>query len=247
MSFTVRADQAAPSLIRLTLISEDGRNELDLQSANAITAAFAAAECGGEITAVTIESSGQVFCSGLALSALEGDQWLADAQAVQSALLKVATSPLVTISVVDGAAVGGGVALAASCDQVIVSPRATFCLTELLIGLIPAIALPIVARRVGQQPAFRMALLTTEVTAREALAMGLADSLWDDPARGVSHVLRRLRAADDGAIRALKRYFRTLTGSELAPEQALWFLEERVSEDGVARRLAALRAAGLAL
>ena len=51
---------------------------------------------------------------------------------------RFAAAPFVTIAVVDGAAVGGGMGLAAAADIVIATPKARFALTETSLGLPPA-------------------------------------------------------------------------------------------------------------
>ncbi len=52
-----------------------------------------------------------------------------------------------TIARVHGAAFGGGVGLAAVCDLSIATPAASFCLSEVKLGLIPAVISPFVALR----------------------------------------------------------------------------------------------------
>ena len=55
-----------------------------------------------------------------------------------------------TIALVQGAAFGGAVGLAACCDMVLAQPKSSFCLSEVKIGLIPAVISPYVVRVMGK-------------------------------------------------------------------------------------------------
>ncbi|MBQ0755768.1 MAG: enoyl-CoA hydratase/isomerase family protein, partial [Amphritea sp.] len=56
-----------------------------------------------------------------------------------------------TIALVQGAAYGGAVGLAACCDIVIAAESSGFCLSEVKIGLIPAVISPYVVRAIGER------------------------------------------------------------------------------------------------
>ena len=83
--------------------------------------------------------------------------------------------PIVTIAVVDGAAVGGGMGLAAAADIVIATARARFSLAETSLGLPPAQIAPHLIARLGERLARRLALTGARLDGREAEALGLAD------------------------------------------------------------------------
>ncbi|MCX6129718.1 MAG: enoyl-CoA hydratase-related protein [Proteobacteria bacterium] len=82
-----------------------------------------------------------------------------------------------TIAVVKGAAYGGAVGLIAACDYALALDNARFCLSEVKIGLLPAVILPYLGRKM-QPGLLRRAILTGDVfSAEEALAMGLVQKL----------------------------------------------------------------------
>src|SRR5438477_5999325 len=83
----------------------------------------------------------------------------------------------VTLAVVDEQALGGGVGLAAVCDYVLATERATFGLPELLLGLVPATIFPILLERMPPQRARRLALLGHTQNAAQASASGLVDEV----------------------------------------------------------------------
>jgi enoyl-CoA hydratase/carnithine racemase len=109
------------------------------------------------------------------------------------------------IALVDGPAVGGGVALAAATDFVIATGQATFGLPETLLGVVPAVAFPVVARRVGAARARWMAISGATIDAAEAVRLGIADMVADEPETALARYLRRLSRLDPRSIAAVKR------------------------------------------
>lgn len=82
-----------------------------------------------------------------------------------------------TIARVNGAALGGGVGLVACCDIAIAERGAKFGLTEVRLGLIPAVIAPYVVSAVGQRTARRLFLTGERFDAETAQGMGLVHIL----------------------------------------------------------------------
>lgn len=82
-----------------------------------------------------------------------------------------------TIARVHGSAFGGGVGLVACCDMAVVSEAAQFCLSEVRLGLIPAVISPYVIQAMGARAARRYFLTAERFDAREALRLGLATAV----------------------------------------------------------------------
>ena len=74
---------------------------------------------------------------------------LADARTLERMFDAIARCAKATIAVVQGAAIGGGAGLAAVCDMAIATPDAKFALSEVRLGLVPAIIAPYVLEKVG--------------------------------------------------------------------------------------------------
>jgi enoyl-CoA hydratase/carnithine racemase len=172
---------------------------------------------------LTIEGEGGVFCEG-------GDAGPAAADDPRprefAALLRaLETAPFAVVALVDGPALGGGLGLAAAADVVLATRRSHFGLPETLVGLLPAMVFPPVARRIGVGRARRLALGAPSLTAEEALAQGLVDEIADDlPAAG-ARVCRRLERLSREAVRALKAlvaaHFGTTDAYEIEAAAAL--------------------------
>lgn len=78
-----------------------------------------------------------------------------------------------TIAIIDGASYGGAVGLIACCDFAIATQRSTFCLSEVKIGLAPAVISPYVVKAIGERQARRYFISGEAFTSEKALDMGL--------------------------------------------------------------------------
>ncbi|AOY88337.1 gamma-carboxygeranoyl-CoA hydratase [Marinobacter salinus] len=84
------------------------------------------------------------------------------------------------IGLVQGAAFGGAVGLAACCDIVIATEKSSFCLSEVKLGLIPAVISPYVVRAIGERQARRYFMSAEIFNARQAEHYGLVHIVCDD-------------------------------------------------------------------
>jgi enoyl-CoA hydratase/carnithine racemase len=189
--------------LRLRIANEHGYARLDAGVIERLLAGLAGADAA---TYVTIESEAAAFCEGLDLGALPAAA--ADARATLerfAALLDaIETTPRPIVAVVGGAALGGGAGLAAAADVVIATPDATFGLPESLFGLIPAMVLPVIARRTGAARARWLAVGAHVVPAAEAWRLGLVDEVVDDLEAGLAPYARRFERLDTRSIGDLK-------------------------------------------
>ncbi|NJQ14426.1 enoyl-CoA hydratase/isomerase family protein [Streptomyces bohaiensis] len=221
--------------LRATLSRPERRNALDGPLLTLLHAALDRAEALADCRVLILDASGEAFCGGMDLGTAVGP----DSAAPYWRLLeRLATTDLVTVSLVDGEATGGGVGLAAACDLVLTGRDARFRLTEVLLGLVPAMALPFVARRTGQHRAFTAALLAEPLDGPAALAAGLADRhgvVAEELLRPLLVSLRRVDRATTGALkrhRALVHPFPAGTGTAAAD-----LLAERLADPAAVERL----------
>lgn len=84
-----------------------------------------------------------------------------------------------TLALAKGAAFGGAVGLIAACDYAFALEQARFCLSEAKIGLIPAVILPYLARKIPAGQLHRQTLTARIFTAPEALQLGLIQGVVD--------------------------------------------------------------------
>jgi isohexenylglutaconyl-CoA hydratase len=170
-----------------------------------------------DLAALVIEGEGGAFCAGADLKALsaalahppgESDPVAALNAAGGRFFARFAALPCVTIAVVDGAAVGGGMGLAAAADIVIATPRARFALTETSLGLPPAQIAPYLVARLGERVARRLALTGARLDGAAAAAVGLADVFsGTDGATELAALLQSVERCAPGANAETKRLF----------------------------------------
>lgn len=102
---------------------------------------------------------------------------LADAQKLAKLMHTLDTLNMPTVAAVQGPAYGGGVGLVACCDMVFAAPEAQFSLTEVKLGLIPAVISPYVIRKIGAGQARRYFLSGERFSSAIAQKIGLVHEL----------------------------------------------------------------------
>ncbi len=168
----------------LRLVSADGTNRLTRARVLALTARLE--ELANRPPArLILTGNAHFFSAGADLSeinALTGPEAFRFAQMGQRLMRTVAEFPASTIAAVHGYCMGGGLDLALACRRRIAGPHALFGHRGAALGLITGWGgtqrLP---RLVGKGRALQMFLAAEKVHARQALAIGLADAVADDP------------------------------------------------------------------
>ncbi len=139
-----------------------------------------------------------------------------------------------TIAMVQGAAIGGGVGLVACCDIAIASENVSFCLSEVKLGLIPAVISPYVAAAIGSRATRRYFLTAERFDAAEAYRLGLVHEVvkseeLDARVEQLSHLLLQNGPYAMASVKAL------------VTEVALSYLDDDLIAD-TAERIAEIRA-----
>jgi len=199
----------------ITLNRPDRRNSLDGATLQALHAALDQAEADPRVRLVVIEGSGDHFCTGMDLEAFgtEGAPVAADDVAgspYMRLLKRLASTDRVTLARVEGEVVGGGIGLISACDLVAAAPGAVFTLSEVLWGLLPAMVMPFLVRRVGFQPALRLTLTSARLTATDAQRLQLVDEVSADLDAHLRLLGRRLERVHPTTVGDLKRYMRRM-------------------------------------
>lgn len=101
----------------------------------------------------------------------------ADAVGLATMLHTLNVLPKPTIALIQGAALGGGVGLAAACDMAIAADDAVFALSETKLGLIPSVISPYVIAAIGVRASRRYMLTAERFDAATALALGLVSAI----------------------------------------------------------------------
>jgi enoyl-CoA hydratase len=112
------------------------------------------------------------------------------------------------VGAVQGKAVGFGCALAALCDVTIASEKARFQLPEMSHNIMPTIAMSALIDRVPRKSLMYLVYSTEEISAQQALSIGLISSVFpaDKLESAVSALIDRLRKFPPPALMAAKEY-----------------------------------------
>ncbi len=144
-----------------------------------LTGVFDALGGDTSVRIVVLAARGKSFSAGADLNWMQRmatygmKENLADACALAALMETLNTLPQPVVGKVQGAAFGGGVGLVACCDVVVASEVASFCLSEVKLGLVPAVISPYVVDAIGYRQARRYAVTAERFDARTAQALGL--------------------------------------------------------------------------
>lgn len=173
--------ERAEGVVRVTMNRPQAKNALDPAMTDQLTTLFTSLAREEEARVVVLAGAGGDFCSGgdLRAAAAAGprthEQRRAGMRRYQDLVNAILDLDKPVIAAVDGVAFGAGFSLALLADLVLVSRRARFCMVFNRIGFVPDVgALYTLPRVVGVQRARELIFSAREVSADEALAMGLA-------------------------------------------------------------------------
>jgi len=164
---------------RITLNRPDVHNAFDDELIGELTATLVRVDADPTLRAVVLSGAGASFSAGANLNWMRGMAKAGEAEnradserlALLMRTLNFLSKP--TIARVNGAAYGGGVGLIACCDIAIAADTAKFGLTEVRLGLVPAVISPYVIAAIGARHARRLFVTGEIFDAHEAARIGL--------------------------------------------------------------------------
>jgi methylglutaconyl-CoA hydratase len=155
-------------------------NALSPELADALVAALRELATDASNRVVVLGGRGASFCAGADIAAMKAsavatyDENVAEAGKLGGFFAAIADFPRPVVGRVHGNVLGGGVGLACACDVTIASDDAKFGLTEVRLGIIPALISPYVVRRLGDRHARELMLTGERFGADVALRVGIA-------------------------------------------------------------------------
>jgi methylglutaconyl-CoA hydratase len=163
----------------VTLNRPERHNAFDDRMISELHSSFESLSSRSEVRVVQLAAAGESFSAGADLdwmrrvASYSEEQNRADAERLARLLHLIATLPKPTLALVQGAAYGGGVGLIAACDIVLAADSARFGLTEVRLGLVPAVISPYVIGAIGARWARRLFLTAERFDAALAQRIGL--------------------------------------------------------------------------
>ena len=192
---------------RVRLNNPDKHNAFDDQIIGLLTEAFAAVAGNSDVLVMVLSSEGKSFSAGADLGWMRRmagysyDENLRDANALALML----------------ATFGGAVGLVSCCDMAVAASAASFSLSEVKIGLVPATISPYVIAAIGERAARRFFLTAERFDAHRALQIGLVNEVVDAEQldQEIDHLIDTLLANGPEAVRAAKQLVLDVSGKPI--------------------------------
>jgi methylglutaconyl-CoA hydratase len=211
----------AGGIATVTLDSPANRNALSRQLTTELEERVNAAIADPAVRLIVLTGTGTVFCSGADLKEQRVANQAGGAQSGPGGLVPILKamwhSPKPVIGRVNGAARAGGLGLVAACDISVASDNATFAITEVRIGVIPAIISVLLVHRIGATNCMELFLTGDVFHAARAVELGLlnADAPADELDAAVGRYTQSILMGAPSALAGAKKLVRDLPGMDL--------------------------------
>src|SRR5688572_24387199 len=196
------------------------------------------------VRAIVLKGSGKTFCAGADLNwmsrmvAYSRDENVRDSAKLAKMFALMNECPLPIVGRIQGAAIGGGVGLVSVCDVAIAMSDTTFGLSEVKLGILPAVISPYVMAKIGETHARALFLTGERFEAERALRIGLVHRLADTIEQldgAVYETVTQLKTSGPDAVRECKKLIAHVATQQ--PVDAIPYTIEaiaarRVSEEG---------------
>lgn len=167
----------------LTFNRPDVHNAFNVELIEDVAEALKRVKKDDSVRVLVLTGKGESFCAGADLNWLREiidysfKQNLEESRALADVLFQLYSLPKPTIALVNGAAIGGGNGFLSACDMAVAAEDATFGLSEVKIGLVPAAISPYVIRKIGESKAREYFLTGKRISGRKAQEIGLVNDV----------------------------------------------------------------------
>ncbi len=234
------------ALAEITLNRPQVHNAFDDALVAAMQAALDRVADDASVRFVLLTGAGKSFSAGADLNWMRGmaaaseAENLADSQALAKLLRTLNFFPKPTIARVNGAAYGGGVGLIAACDIAIGVHGAKFALSEVKLGLVPAVISPYVIAAIGVRQARRLFISGDIFEGERAAEIGLLHEIVapEELDGAIDRVLHFLSKGGPAAQREAKQLALRMDGmtiesaERIDAQNSALIARLRVSEEG---------------
>ncbi len=216
------------------------RNSLEPRMIAELTSALSDSGEDPNVRNVVLAGRGPAFSAGADLRWMQAaanydrTRNLDDARALADLMRTISTLPKPVIARVHGPAVGGGVGIVAASDIALASTKAWFQLSEVRLGLIPAVISPYLVAALGPRQARRWMLGAERFSAEHAVRLGLVTEVCHEDGLDarIAEFLDSLLSGGPEALASAKNLVSSVAGRAI--DAALL--------DETARRIADVRA-----
>ncbi len=190
-----------------------------------------------DIRGVSLRGRGGFFCAGgdlrefRAMAEAPRSSTIEASARIGRLLAAIDTLPQVTVAIIEGAAMAGGLGLACSCDVTVGTADAAFGFSETRIGITPAQIAPYVMRKAGYANGRRLLLTGARFKGKEAAELGLLDVCVDQMEAldaAVNPIKSDVMSCSPQAVSACKTLLRELP--QLEGEEAVLAAAENFTD-----------------
>ncbi len=205
---------------RVTLNRPELNNALNELLIDELGVTFDSIAADRSIATVVLAGEGKSLCAGADINWMRkagtytSEENIKDALPLVRMLSALDRMPQTTVARVQGPIYGGGVGVVAACDIAIGSAEATFCLSEVRLGIVPGMISPYVLRAIGERTARRYFQTAEVFDAQEAKRIGLLHEVVAPEAldERIAKMLKQLRSAAPGARSIAKQLVGDIAG-----------------------------------
>ena len=198
---------------------------------------------GGDARAVVLGGTGPNFCAGADLNwmsrmvSYSREENIRDSSLLAKMYALIDACAIPVVGRIQGAAIGGGVGLVAVCDIALAAKDCRFALSEVKLGILPAVISPYVIGKIGRSHARALFLTGERFDAERALRIGLVHRVVDDLDVAVDETLKQLLSSGPEAVRECKKliaYVGSHDQADAIPYTIEAISDRRVSAEGQA-------------
>ena len=230
-------------VLRVTLNRPQVHNAMNPEMINALLTVFRELPHREDVRVVVLTGEGRSFCAGADLAFMRAaadysfEQNAADSELIFDLMKVIDECPKPVVGRINGAAIGGGVGLVSCCDIVVAVERAHFGLSEVRLGILPAVISPFVLAKIGEANGRELFLTGERFDAHHAQRIGLVQHVVTEEQLDakVNERVQHLLLAAPGAQAAAKELIRFVTKqpkSETRDYTTRLIAQRRVSDEG---------------
>ncbi len=231
MNADLKSEKRGRALV-LTIDREAKRNALSGAVVEGIGEGLRQGAADAEIAAIVITGAGdKAFCAGADLDPKSAPFQMDPAQsrlAYADLLRAMIACDKPIIARINGACMAGGMGLLGAADLAVTVPTAKFGLPEVGIGVFPMMVAAVLQNRLAipARTLAHMCLTGDPITAEEALALGLVNTVTADLDGAVDALVEKLASRSPTALRLGKRAMTAMLG--MGWDEALAYAETQI-------------------
>ncbi len=177
-----------------------------------LTDAFTALGSDDSIRVIVLTGKGKSFCAGADLNWMQKmkdfsyEENFDDAFKLFKMMHTIYRCPKPVIAKVNGSAFGGGNGLVSVCDIAVASTEALFSLSEVKLGLAPAVISPYIIKKIGEGYAREFMLTGERIDAQTAYRIGLINRIEEPDSLDyeVDKLVAMIKSAGPEALKMCK-------------------------------------------